>query len=245
MLVKRIWLIIITFVLMIIMSVLIKNTIMAGVATFVIIVVVYIMIAFIRNKKRLSLLEEKCNPQSFIEATENQIFITGKNHKINTYLCIDKAAGLIVKGEFQEALSILNKIDKSSLSIKNGSLLAYTLNLILCLYELGDTTHAEEIFETQVPLLAPVSRRMVLAMAMLVAERYFYINKYDESKEHFQQLLKEKLSQRTRMEILFRLAQIDEINGNIIDAKQKFTEIAEIGGELWVALQARKCLEQI
>jgi len=245
MLMKRIYLIIITFILMIIMSVLIKNTIVAGVTTFIIIAVGYFIIAINRNKGRLSLLEEKCNPQLFIEATEKQMLITGKNHKIYTYLCIDKAAGLIVKGEFQEAIDILHSIDKASLSITNGSLLLYTLNLIICLYELGDTTQAEEIFETQVPLLAPVNQRMVLTMEMLVAERYFYINKYDESKEQFHQILKEKLSQRTRMEILFRLAQIDEINGNSIDAKQKYMKVAKRGGELWVAAQARKWLEHI
>jgi len=243
MFVKRIWLIVITFVLMIIMSVLIKNIFVAGVINFVIIVVGYMVIAYIRSKKRLNLLEENCNPQSFIEATEKQILITGKNHKINMYLCIDKAAGLIVKGEFQEALEILNTIDQSCLSLKNGTLLVYTLNLIICFYELGDITQAEEIFETQVPLLAPVNRRMVLAMKMLVAERYFYINKYEESKEQFQQLLKEQSSRRTQMEILFRLAQIEEVKGNISDAKQKYMEVAEKGGELWVASQARKTLE--
>lgn len=245
MIIKRIWLIIITFVMMIIMSILIKNIIVAGVITFVIVITGYIIIAINRNKTRLNLLDEKCQPQAFIEATENQILITGKNHKYKTYLCIDKAAGLIVKGEFQEALDILNEIEKSSLSIKNGSLLAYTLNLIECLYELGDITQAEEIFETQIPLLAPVNRKMILAMEMLVAQRYYYLGKYDKSKDKFQQILKEKLSKRAGLEILFRLAQIDEIDGDIIHAKEKFIEVVEKGGELWVALQSRKHLEQI
>lgn len=242
MIVNRILIIIITFVLMITLSVLTKNTIVAGGITIITIVVGYIIIAYMRGKKRLNLLEEKCDPQAFIESTEKQRNITGKNLRINAYLDIDKAAGFILMGEFQRAKEVLISIDKSYLSAKNGSLLVYTLNLISCLYELGEISHAEKLFETQIPLLLPVNSKMILSMELLIAERFFFLNKLEESKERFQQLLKKKISRRRYLEILYRLAQIDEANGDIDSAKQKYKEVSENGNKLWVASQARKRL---
>jgi len=220
MLVNRISFIIITFVMMITLSVLLKNTVIAGGITFVVVIVGYIIIGYIRSKKRLNLIEENCDPLAFIEATEKQRLITGKSPKINAYLNIDKSAGLILMGEFEKAKEVLLSIDKSYLSLKNGTLLVYTINLMSCLYELGEISYAEELFETQIPLLPPVNQRMALAMKLIIAERFFFLNRYEESKEKFQQLLQEKISKRVSLGILYRLAQIDEKTGNIVSAQE-------------------------
>ncbi|QZY55951.1 tetratricopeptide repeat protein [Crassaminicella profunda] len=243
MLVNRISFIIVTLLIMITLSICTKNTVLAGGITFITVVVGYIIIAFIRSKKRLNILEENCDPKAFIEATKKQMEITGKNPKIKAYLTIDQAAGLILMGEFQKAKEILLSTPKSYLSVKNGTLLVYTINLISCLYELGEVDDAEELYETQVPLLPPVNQRMRIAMKLLIAERFFFLNKYEESKEQFQQLLKEKISKRRKLSILYRLAQIDEKNGNLIAAQKKYKEVAENGNHLGIAIQAQKHLQ--
>jgi tetratricopeptide (TPR) repeat protein len=245
MLINRIKFIVVTFIMMITLSILLRNTVIAGIITFTAMIVGYIIISYIRSKKRLNLLEEQCDPHAFIEATERQRNITGRNPRINAYLDIDKAAGLILTGQFQEAKQVLYSIDKSKLSVKNGTLLVYTVNLISCLYELGEFSDAEELFETQIPILPPVNQRMTLAMELLIAERFFFLNRYEESKEKFYQMLNQKISKRIRLCILYRLGKIDEKAGNIASAREKYTEVAAHGNKLWIAAQAKDCLDRI
>lgn len=243
MLVKRINLIIITVIMMITLEVITKNTFISGGITFAIIVIGYIVIGYRRSKKRLDLLEENCDPQAFMDATEKQRLITGKNLKMGAYFDIDKAAGFILIGEFQKAKDILLSIDKSNLSSKNGTLMIYTVNLITCMYELGEISEAEEIFGTEIPLLAPINTRMALSMKIFTAERLFFLNKYKESKEKFQELLKDKIGKRRYLGILYRLAQIDEETGEVELAKKKYKEVADNGNKLWIAIEAQKQLK--
>lgn len=245
MLVNRIIFILITFAMMIILSILIKNTVIAGGITFVTVIIGYLIVAYMRSKRRLNLFEESCDPQAFIEATEKQKLITGRNPKINSLLNIDLAAGHIIKGEFNKSKEILLSIDKSNLSVKNGTLLVYTINLISCLYELGEVSAAEKLFETQVPLLPPVNRGMRLSMKILVAERLFILNRYEESKEQFAQLLEEKLSKRRRLGILYILAQIEEKAGDMASAKEKYREVEDNGNKLWIAVKSQDRLKSL
>ncbi|AKL94930.1 hypothetical protein CACET_c14690 [Clostridium aceticum] len=245
MLVSRIKFIISTFIIMLTLAVLIKNVVVAGVITFIVVIIGYIVISYVRSIKRVNLIEEQCDPQAFLEATERQRNITGTDRKINAYLNIDKAAGLILMGEFQRAKEVLFSIDKSYLSAKNGTLLAYTINLISCLYELGEISEAEELFETQVPILPPVNKKMIQAMKLLVAERFFFLNRLEESKESFHQLLKMKISKRIQLGILYRLAQVNEKIVDTISAQKQYKEVADHGNKLWIAVQAKKQLEQM
>lgn len=245
MLVNRIWFISITAFVMTALLVLTKNPVLAGAITFIAVMTGYIVISYLRSKKRLNLLEEKCDPQAFLEATEKQKYITGRNARVNAYLNIDIAAGHIELGEFKKAKEVLGNIDKSLLSAKNGTLLIYTVNMILCLYELGEISYAEELFETQIPMLPPVNNKLAQIMQFFIADRFFYLNRFEESKEKYQYLLKEGISTRRRLEIIYRLAEIDSYNGDTGRARQKYIEVADKGYKLWSAVQARKRLESI
>lgn len=245
MLVKRINLIITTFIIMLILSALIDNVVIAGGITFLIIIIGYIFIANKRSRKRLNLLKKYCDPYKFLNATEEQQKITGKNPKINAYLNIDKSVAFILMGNFQQAKEVLLSIDKSYLSNKSGTLLLYTINLISCLYELGELSDAEELFETQIPILAPVNKRMNLAVNLLIAERFFFLNRYKESKEKFEEILSnEKLDKCTRLSILYTLAQIDKQNGDLISARNKYKEILDNGNKLYIAVKSKEYLIQ-
>jgi tetratricopeptide (TPR) repeat protein len=245
MLVNRIWFISITAIVMTALLVLTKNPVLAGAITFIAVMAGYIIISYLRSKKRLDLLEEKCDPQAFLEATEKQRNITGRNARVNAYLNIDIAAGHMELGEFKKAKDILESIDKSLLSAKNGTLLVYTVNMISCLYELGEIASAEKIFETQIPILPPVNNKLTQVMQFFIADRFFYLNRFEESTEKYNCLLKEGISTRRRLETIYRLAEIDSYNGDIGGARQKYIEVAEKGHKLWSAVQARKRLESL
>jgi len=234
----------VTFAVMAILMLLGLKVIPAAIITFLTVVSIYIIIAVTSNKRRLSLLDEKCDPEEFLAATEKQKQVMKKEDpKIEAYLDINRAVAFISMGRFDEAKKILLLIDKEALSHKNGSLFAYTVNLIVCYYELGEIDSAEELFETQMPVLPPVNKRMELFAKILVAERLFFLKRYGESREHFERLLNEKkLSKRSRLEILYRLAQMDELDGNAEAAFKKYKKIADYGNKLWIAEKAReKC----
>lgn len=233
----------VTFILMVALLLFGLNPLLAGTITMAIIMLGYIAISYRRSMKRLNLLEEACDPAAFVEITEKQMTITGKNPKYAAYLNIDKAVGFIEMGEFIKAKELLLAIDKSRLSHKNGTLLAYTINLITCLYELGEISDAEKLYETQITVLPAVNPRMVLAVKSLAAERYFFLNRYEESKAQFTQLLKEKLSKRQYLSTLFRLAQLDEKAGDITAAKEKYSKVASQGNKLYIAKQAGNIIE--
>lgn len=233
----------ITFVLMITLTILLNRIILAGAITLAIVMAGYIIIVLVKNTKRSRLLNEDCDPQSFIEATEKQIKVTGKDPKYRCYLNIDMAAGLISMGEFEKAKELLLAQDQQYLSPKNGSLLAYTINLIVCYQNLGQMDQAESLFTGQLPALAPVRRDLAISTKLLVAQRFFILGKYEECKAHLQALLKERLNTRLKLSALFGLAQIEEQEKNLTAAKEKYRQIAQQGNRLWVAEEARKRLK--
>jgi hypothetical protein len=65
------------------------------------------------------------------------------------------------------------------------------------------------------------------------------MGKYDQSYEHLKKLLDIDLSRRMHLGILYRLAQIDDLRGDVELAQKKYRKIAQYGNKLWIAQQAR------
>ena len=240
---RRIGLIIITLIIMAGLIGLTDNVVLSAVATWIAVIAGYVATGLVRQRKRLMRLEGDCDPIAFFEATERQLEITGKNKKIHAYLQIDLAVGEILMGECQAALDRLLAIDPHMLSDRNGSRFAYTVNLIECYYDLGETEKAEALFEQKVPTLSPVNKRMRLATQALMAERLFYLNRFEESQEQFCVLLQEKISKRMRLCVLFLLAKMEDQEGNWESAYLKYKEVAEKGNRLGIACKSKEILQ--
>ena len=176
----------------------------------------YIIITIARGVNRLNLLGKDCDPDAFLEATIKQKQIVGKNPKLTTYLEIDEAVAFMEKGNFLKAKDILLAVDKKYLSVKNGTSFIYTIDLIACLYELGEFEEAEEMFENEIQLSTPMNKMKTLSMEVLSAERLYFSGNYDESK-----------NKRMKLSIVYRLAQIDETlqSSKLIDDKIKLINI--------------------
>ncbi len=241
---RRIGLIIITLIIMAGLISLTDNVVLSAVATWVAVIAAYVATGMVRQRKRLKRLEEECDPNAFFEATERQLEITGKNKKIHAYLQIDLAVGEILMGECQAALDRLLAIDPHMLSDRNGSRFAYTVNLIECYYELGETEKAEALFEQEVPTLSPVNQRMKLSTQALMAERLFYLKRFEESQAQFGALLEEKISRRMRLSILFLLAEMHEQMGEWEAACPMYREVAEKGNRLAIAYESKAILQK-
>jgi tetratricopeptide (TPR) repeat protein len=115
---------------------------------------------------------------------------------------------------------------------------------MVCYYELGETEQAEQLFEIQIPMLTPINKRMRQAMEFLLADRLFYLKRFEESMEKYVHLKQEKISKRKRLEILFRMGQIQEAGNNLKAAEKLYLEVAENGKKLWIGQQAAQYINR-
>lgn len=250
MLIKRSLLVIITAVIMLALVISGVNTVLSGVITFIAVMTVYILISIKRSKDRLSLLNDKCDPEAFLERTEKQIEIMKKNPKFNACLNVDKAAGLMCMGKTEEGKDTLLDIDKTMLSKKNGALLTYTIDMIICLYDLGKIAEADELYETEFVKILQESvlsdkKNFKLAIKFLIAERKLIQGKYEESRKDFQELFEEKFSKRHRIAALHGLARTNEKLGEKEKAIEQYSKIVKFGNKLHVVKEAKEKLEKL
>ena len=149
------------------------------------------------------------------------------------------------KGEFEKAKQILLNINKKYLSPKNGTLLIYTINLISCLYELGEIEEAESLFASQIPGLVNKNALLHAQIDELFAERLFFLKEDEECKKHYEKFLKTNLTPYKKAGTLYRLAQLDERGGDLNSAKEKYRQVAEIAPKLWIGQKAQAFLGQV
>ena len=88
--------------------------------------------------------------------------------------------------------------------------------------------------------MAPINPKLQEAVELLIAERFFFLKRFDESKEKFKDLLIRKISKRKILGIEYRLAQICEISGDSDLAKEKYLEVTKNGNKLWIAEESKK-----
>lgn len=216
--------------------------VLSAIITVIIVMLGYSILALSSQKKRLRILEEELDPEAFIEAIEKQRKITGKNKRINTFLNFDVVAGLISMGRYKEAKDVMEKIDIRYLSKWSGSLLAYYNNKMLLFYNSGEKHMADEIYEKKVrdfPLKTP---NLKAIMNLILASKNFEDGNYEESKELYNKYLSINNSKRLELEILYIFAEIDEKQGKIEAAMEKYSRVAKEGNKLYIVSKAREKL---
>ncbi|WFD11820.1 tetratricopeptide repeat protein [Tepidibacter hydrothermalis] len=217
----------------------ISNKVLSGIITLILVLGGYIYLCKKRKAKRFSLILDQCDPYKFLEATEKQRKITGKSKKYNVYFDMNKALGLSALGRFEETKEILENIDKSKLSRKDGTEIVYIISLISCYYDLGEIEKAEKLFESKMPILSPLTEKMRESVEFLLADRLFYLGRYEESKKIYEKKISDdNISKCIELEILYKLAQIDEKNGDLESAKSKYIKVSNEGNKLYIAEQS-------
>lgn len=213
--------------------------------TLGIVVVGYVILVLHKQKNRMILLEELLDPEAFIVATEEQRKTVGKNKKTNAHLDVDIAAALISMGNLEEARDILVSIDTKYLSKIEGPLLVYNYNLMLVLYDLGETDEAEHIYRKEFKNLQTKGPRKKLIMELVEANKNYNSGNYDESKRIYTAFLDKSKSKRMLLGILYILAEIDEKQGNINGAKEKYEKVAVEGNKLFIRQEAKQKLSEL
>lgn len=188
-------------------------------------------------------MEEDLDPEAFIEATEKQIKITGKNKRSNSMLKTDLIVGLMSMGKYEEALDILDEIDIKYLQKWNGSLLIYYSNEMSLYYNIGEVDKAKEIYENKIKSYPIKILNESLTMNIILANKSFYEKEYSSCKELYNRVLQNNKSKRLKIEVYYILANIAEQEGDIEQAIKKYKIVAEKGNKLYSANLASERLK--
>ncbi len=95
------------------------------------------------------------------------------------------------------------------------------------------------------PLLSVDDLHVQLTKEVLLAERAFFLEQYEESKALILPLIERPLKNRTRLTLIYRLAQMAELEGDTESAKDYYNQVAEGANKLQIAEIARVKLIEI
>jgi hypothetical protein len=204
----------------------------------------FFAVSIIRSYRMSQLLDEKCDPEKYLEKTLRQKDKLKRKPKLTALLTINEAAAYMLLGNFNKAENILSGIDKDNLSDKNGSYFTYLINSIICNYELGRIEEGDRIYEIELPPLILPGKKNKLTLQMLIGDRLYYKQRYDESYQHMAKLMDIELNRRQQVEILYRMAQIDALRGDYGAAFKKYRKVAKFGNKLWIAHKSEEILQE-
>lgn len=221
------------------------NYIIAGVITIVVVMMINGGKNYNQYKDRSELLQSECDPEAFLKMTSELKLQSKNNPKMSGYLVIDEAVGLMTQGMFEQARDILLAVDSSKLPTKYHIDLIHKMNLMYCHYELGEIEAAELVYEDILPLLSVDDLHVQLTKEVLLAERAFFLAEYEESKALIEPLLERQLKKRTHLTLVYRLAQMAELEGDFETAKAKYAQVAEEGNKLQIAIISNEKLNEM
>lgn len=190
-------------------------------------------------KDRVELLQTECDPDAFLEKTKALQKEGSLGKKMTDYLKIDEAVAHMTAGRFEEAKDILLSIDHNLLPERYHVSLIHQMNLMYVLYELGDIEGAEKVYTDILPLLSVEDPQVILTKEILLAERAYFLDDYEQAKMAIDGLLKRELKNRTKLSLIYRLAQIAESEADESLARTYYEQVAEKGNQLYIAKQAR------
>lgn len=190
-------------------------------------------------KDRVELLQTECDPDAFLDKTLALQKEGSLGKKMTDYLKIDEAVAHMTAGRFEEAKSILTAIDPATLPERYHVSLIHQMNLMYVLYELGDIESAEKVYTEILPMLSVQDAQVILTKEILLAERAYFLEDYEGAKVAIEGLLKRELKNRTKLSLIYRLAQMAEAEGDEALAKSYYEQVAAKGNQLYIAKQAR------
>lgn len=213
-------------------------------------ITLYIIYSLFYSYRLRNILDEKCDPVEYLNRTLKQKERLKHKPKYLALISINEAVAHMLLGDTALAKSILSDIDKKYLSDKNGTRLVYTIDYILCCYDLGELEEANRLYDAELPLLSPVTKRLKTTIQILMGERYYYLGQYEKSAEHLSgllgsqmsSLLDTRLTRRQQLGILYLLSKMEMLQGNYEGAAKKLKKVAKFGNKLWIAEEARQLL---
>lgn len=207
--------------------------------------VVILIVFYIKGRVQSNMLNIKCDPEKYLELIDKQEKRYQKNKSGMNYLAINRSVGHLLLGDIFTAKEYLMEVDTSCLSERNMSYLIYTIDLILCHYMLGEIEQAERLYETNMVRLSPLGKRYRIIVDLLIGERYYFLGKYSLSYEYLSKIPKYDLNKRQYLSVLYTLAKIDVMNGDIEQAVIKLQKVVKNGNKLYIVKESQEILENL
>lgn len=218
-----------TIIMILLLDLLIKNVFLSALITIIILIPVFSYISFLYAKNINRIIEVECNPYKYLYKLDDIQKSIKKNGDSQLGLCINQSVALICLGDNNKALEILQKAEDLYLKTKRlKMMILYNLALVTCYFSLNDIESANAIIEARLSKINIKDEKIMLSIRLTLVEQLYYQNHLQESKAYFNDILDENskyLTKLDRLHIIYKLAQIDEKEGNISDAKVKYTYI--------------------
>lgn len=234
-----------------ILSFLLDDPMVAGLIVLGVFMPTYIWISVRRQKSRIRLLEEDCDPIAFIEATEKQYQITGRNKVAHLHLMIDKSAGLASLGKFEEALNLLLSLDVKKIKKSKLRRLVYFNNLMLCYDGLHQDEQVQELYRNEFSVYSPKFAQIKHVKAVILFAKFKYekSDTFEETLQMRQQLISElknmKLSKRLNLHLILCQSELAEMEKNEDLAASLLKEVINNGNTLHIVEIAKQRLEML
>lgn len=236
------------FVVDLVLAILLGDPVLAGIILLSVFTPSYLALSLYRQKKRINLLDEACDPQAFIEACERQYVITGKNKTAHMYLIIDKSAGLASLGHFEEAKALLLSLDVKKATRHKMRALVYYNNLMLCYDGLGDGAAAKAIYENEFTNLTYKLKNYAVIRKPILFSKF----KYGAAPEDIEtrqflvdEIRKLKLSKRLSLHLALYEGELAIASGDLESAKSFFNEVVTNGNKLYIVTYAQNKLNEL
>lgn len=216
------------------------NIFQAGLVAWIAVCGSYVVILVYMIKQRLNLINEKCDPQAFLEDIQKQITRRKNSVREKAYLQYSLAVGYYNLGEYEKAMESLKEMEHQNISRFRGILLPFTTIKLHCMYQAGEIEEAEKIYEHQFTALKPIGKLQRYSMEMVMAERLFCLERYKEAYEKSSVILVKNGPMIVKLAARYMMARCDEALGNIEAAKKSYGIVAEKGNKLEIARKARE-----
>lgn len=230
------------------------NTIIQGLKLVPLIFILLIIGEFIKSIYILNLLTTKLDPDKFINETDKQIdkinnnlqkfkLLKESNLKYIEMLKLNKTAGLIYKGLFEETQDLFNSIDPNKVDLSYRTL--YEINYICFLYSAGRVDDANRLYlEKQESIENLVNNKKFRITTLgLISTYNYYQGNYNRSKELIIEMKKSKLPKIIDVECEYWLALIDIKQDKIEEGKARLEALLEPTKKLYLNELIKKELE--
>lgn len=245
MLKHRLWMYGGVFASQLVLSILLDDPIMAGIIVIGVFIPGYLFISLRRQRKRVSILDDACNPEAFIEATQRQLAITGKNKRFSNLLRLDLSAGLASAGRFEEAIMTLDGLDEKIIRKHQLGDHALTINRYVVLRGLERHEEADALFEESISTIQ-TQKWIVQEACNLARLDYDYQKRnFDACHELIRILEKEALKKRYLLSLSYTQGLLALAEGKPDIAKGYFERVVTDGATLHIARKAENCLMEI
>lgn len=225
------------FLIDLVLALLLDDPILAGAIVLGVFTPSYLFISLRRQKSRIRLLEEDCDPQAFIEATDKQYQITGKNKIAHVHLMIDKSAGLASMGRFQEALDLLLSLDIKRVKRSKMRRMVYYNNLMICYDGLDQQEIAKALYDSEFGVFSQNHSQYSLFKAVILFSKLRY-EQFEDELQMRQNLIDElktlKLTKRLALYLKLYESELSFQQGDVLSATAGLKEILENGNKLHI-----------